>query len=207
MSLETYIAFVVTTVFLVLVPGPVVALTVAHSLAHGWRQTLVTVSGASLSIVVQLAITSLGLASILLVLSGWFEVVRWAAVAYLIYTGVQYWRAKPDRQVNYQTKPGSARGMFFQGFLVSSTNPKSLVFYAAFFPQFVNPAAPAAAQLIVLSVTFLAIFSGGVAGYAILAAKVRGRLQDPRRAVIRNRLVGGLMIGAGIGVAVARRGS
>lgn len=207
MSLEAYIAFVATTVFLVLVPGPVVALTVAHSLAHGWRQTLVTVSGASLSIVVQLAITSLGLASILLVLSGWFEVVRWAAVAYLIYTGVQYWRAKPDLQANHQTRPGSTRAMFFQGFLVSSTNPKSLLFYAALFPQFVNPTAPAAPQLIALSVTFLVIFSGGVTGYAVLASKVRGRLQDPRRAVIRNRVIGGLMIGAGIGIAAARRGA
>lgn len=207
MSLETYIAFFVTTIFLVLVPGPVVALTVAHSLAHGWRQTLATVSGASLSIVVQLVITSVGLASLLLVLSGWFELVRWAAVAYLIYTGIQYWRTKPNLQLDQQTRPGSARGMFFQGFLVSSTNPKSLVFYAAFFPQFVNPAAPAAAQLIVLSVTFLAIFSSGVAGYAVLASKVRGRLQDHRRIVFRNRLVGGLMIGAGIGIAAARRGA
>jgi homoserine/homoserine lactone efflux protein len=95
MNLELYIAFVVATAMLILIPGPLVSLVVAHSLAHGSRRALITVAGSSTAISLQLIALALGMTSILLVLSQWFEVLRWAGVAYLVYLGVQYWRARP----------------------------------------------------------------------------------------------------------------
>ena len=95
MNLELYIAFVVATAVLILIPGPLVSLVVAHSLAHGARRALITVAGSSTAISLQLIALALGMTSILLVLSQWFEVLRWAGVAYLVYLGVQYWRARP----------------------------------------------------------------------------------------------------------------
>lgn len=204
MSTELYLAFVVTVIVLVMVPGPVVAISVAHSLSHGWRRALLTVAGASASIVVQLTITSIGLTSFLLVLAEWFEVLRWICVAFLIYLGVRQWLAKPEA-VAQDGRATSSRSLFGQGFLVSSTNPKSLAFYGALFPYFIEPSHAPVPQLALLSITFLVIFSSGVTLYVLLAHQANRLFRDRRSALIRNRVVGSLFIGAGVGLALVRR--
>ena len=156
MDWNLYLAFVVASTALILLPGPSVLLTVAHSLAFGWRQALNTVLGATCGVAVQLAVALVGMTSFLILLADWFEWLRWAGVAYLLYLGVQQWRAKPEA-VPAETGQTRGRALFLQSLAVTTANPKTLIFFAAFFPQFIDPAAALAVQLPLLAVTFLII--------------------------------------------------
>jgi threonine/homoserine/homoserine lactone efflux protein len=203
MALELYAAFVGTTVILILIPGPNVALIVANSMGHGPRHGLMTVAGTSTAMVLQLAATVAGLGGLLAVLSGWFEWVRWLGVGYLVYLGVQAWRAPVADLAATRAQPGSLRAMFARGFLVSLTNPKTLLFYSAFLPQFVSPGADPTGQLAVLAVTFVGVAATLDSGWALLASRVRAVLGGGGR--LLNRFTGGLFLTGALGLALARK--
>ncbi len=203
MHSNLYLGFVFASVILILIPGPNVSLIVANSIAHGTRYGLLTVVGTSSAIVVQLALTVLGLSATLGALAGWFEWVRWIGVAYLLYLGIRQWTAAPIDLTGTRPQPKSFRAIALRGFLISLTNPKTLLFYGAFFPQFLAPDTPIAPQVALLSLTFFAIAAGLDCGWALLAGRVRGVLA--MRGRLRNRLSGGCLIGAGIGLALAHR--
>jgi homoserine/homoserine lactone efflux protein len=203
MHLSLYLGFVLASTILILIPGPNVSLIVANSIAYGTRYGLLTVAGTSSAIVVQLALATLGLTATLDMLAGWFEWVRWVGVAYLLYLGVRQWAAAPVDLTRTRPQPRSFRAIAPRGFLISLTNPKTLLFYGAFFPQFVSADAPIVPQVVLLSLTFLGIAGALDTGWALLAGRVRGVLAIRGR--LRNRLSGGFLIGAGIGLALARR--
>ena len=205
MTLDLYAAFVLATVLLILLPGPAVTLIVANSLTYGPKHALVTVAGSSSAIGVLLVITTLGMTSLIAAMADWFEWLRWAGVAYLIYIGIKQWRAPALALDDVELSAVSRSRLFWQGFIVNATNPKTLVFYAAFFPQFVDPTAPVHSQLIILSVTFLVIATILDGAYAVVAGRARTFLRTRRQAQIRNRITGSLLIGAGVGLALARR--
>lgn len=198
---QLYLAFVAATVVLLLIPGPNVALIVANSVAHGTRYGLLTVAGTSSAVVVQLALTALGMTAVLGMLALWFDWIRWLGVAYLVFLGIRQWRTLP---VDLGAAAPLPKHLIFgRGFLVALTNPKTLLFYSAFFPQFIVADHAMAAQIAALAATFLALAIVLDGGWAILAGRARGLLG--RRSVWRNRMSGGLLIGAGIGLALARR--
>jgi homoserine/homoserine lactone efflux protein len=203
MHLSLYLGFVLASTILILIPGPNVSLIVANSIAYGTRYGLLTVAGTSSAIVVQLALATLGLTATLDMLAGWFEWVRWVGVAYLLYLGVRQWAAAPVDLTHTRPQPRSFRAIALRGFLISLTNPKTLLFYGAFFPQFVSADAPIVPQVVLLSLTFLGIAGALDTGWALLAGRVRGVLAIRGR--LRNRLSGGFLIGAGIGLALAHR--
>ena len=205
MPLDLYLAFVLASAVLIVIPGPNVTLLVANSLAYGARRALVTLAGTSSAIALQLAITVLGMTSLIAVLATWFEWLRWAGVIYLVWLGVQQWRAVPVALEDVESRRVAGHTLFWRGFLVSATNPKTLLFYAAFFPQFVDPASAPLAQLLLMSATFLALATLLDGGYALLAGRLRRLFHGQRRARLRNRLTGSLLIGAGLGLALARR--
>ncbi len=202
MGINLYLAFVLATSVLMLMPGPNVALIVANSVAFGTRYGLLTVAGTSAAMIVQLMLFALGMTALLGVMAQWFEWIRWIGVAYLVWIGVQQWRAPAIDLTRTQPERRPAREIFLRGVLVSMTNPKTLVFYGAFFPQFVTPGADLAWQIAVLSLTFvgLAVLLDG--SWAVLAGRLRGVLA--RQGRLRNRVTGGLLIGAGAGLALAR---
>ena len=203
MSLELYLAFVAATVILILIPGPNVALIVANSVAHGSRYGLLTVAGTSSAVVIQLLLTIAGMTTFLSVMANWFEWLRWIGVAYLIYLGIRAWRSPPVDLTKAKPEPRSARAIYLRGFLVSLSNPKTLLFYGAFFPQFVSVEADLTTQLVVLAVTFFVIAVVLDGTWALLAGRFRAVLAVNGK--LRNRLTGGLLIGAGAGLALARR--
>ncbi|MDQ3079285.1 MAG: LysE family translocator [Pseudomonadota bacterium] len=205
MTLELHLAFVAATIALIALPGPNVALIVANSVAYGRQFGLLTVAGTSAAMVMQLTLTVLGMTGTLMLVGHLFEWVRWAGVAYLIYLGVQAWRAPAVDLTKVKPELRSARSIFLRGFLVSLTNPKTLLFYGAFFPQFVTPEANLGAQLALLSLTFLLIAVALDCCWALLASNLRGLLAT--RGYLRNRLTGGFYIAAAAGLASARRGS
>jgi threonine/homoserine/homoserine lactone efflux protein len=203
MPLPLYAAFAAATTILMLIPGPNVALIVANSLAHGARFGLLTVAGTTAAMIVQLALTALGMTALLGELARAFDVLRWIGVVYLLWLGVSAWRAPATDLTKTAPEPRSARSIFLRGFLVSLTNPKTLLFYAAFFPQFIDSNASLATQFALLSLTFLIIAIVVDSGWGLLAARFRNALAVDGR--LRNRLTGGLLMGAGLGLALARR--
>jgi len=206
MSVELYLAFCLATAVLILMPGPIVTLVVAQSLRHGTGTGLATVAGASLGNGMLVAAGAFGLSAAMLVLAALFDLIRWLGAGYLIWLGLRELRAKGvglDETEAGGKRPKSA--VFWQGILVAITNPKTILFYAAFFPQFIDPTAPLGPQLTIMSLTFVVIATTLDSGYALLAGRLRGFLQGGRRARIRSRITGCLLIGTGIGLALARR--
>ena len=197
-----FFAFAVAVVILALTPGPNLALIVANSVAHGPRYGLLTILGTSSAMMVQLALTALGMAGLMGTLGAWFEWVRWIGVVYLVYLGVTQWRAPIVDLGATPPEAKSARAICGRGFIISLTNPKVLFFFGAFFPQFVDPAEPFGPQMALLSATFLVLIVVVDVGWAFAAAGARDLLSA--RGVLRNRISGGLLIGAGIGLAFAR---
>ena len=210
MDLNLYIAFFVATTIMILLPGPSVMLTVAHSIRFGWRRALATVAGATIGVGIQLAITLVGMTSLMVLMAAWFEGLRWAGVAYLAYLGIQQWRARPEAEDD--AAPGAApktvrsgRSLLIQGVVVTTANPKSMIFLAAFFPQFVDPLAAPGPQFVLLGVTFLAITFIFTALWAVVAGRAGTAFRTGRGIRLRNRITGSLMIGAGLGLALVRR--
>lgn len=202
MSLQLYLAFVAATVILILIPGPSVTLIVANSVAHGVRYGLVTVAGTASAVVIQLLLTVAGMTTFLSIMANWFEWLRWIGVAYLIYLGVRAWRAPAVDLTKTRPEPRSARAIYLRGFLVSLSNPKTLLFYGAFFPQFISVGADLSTQLVLLAATFLVIEVSLDSIWALLAGRFRAALAVNGK--LRNRLTGGLLIGAGAGLALSR---
>ena len=203
MPLDLYLAFVLACVVLIVIPGPNVALIVANSVAHGGRFGLLTVAGTSSAVVVHLTLTVLGASVVLNVLAASFDWLRWAGVAYLVWLGIAAWRAPAADLAKVGPQPRSARPIFARGFLVGLTNPKTLLFYGAFLPQFITPGPTVSDQLLLLAVTFLGIAIVLDSAWALLAARLRALVVA--RVRLRNRLTGGLLVGAGLGLALARR--
>ncbi len=205
MPLELYLAFVAAAVVLILIPGPAVALIVATALAHGTRGALMSVAGVSTAVVGQLILVGFGMASAMTLLAEWFEWLRWAGVAYLVYLGVRQWRAAPVALGDISAPRVSRARLYWTGVVVNATNPKTLFFYAAFFPQFIDPSRPHGLQIAIICVTFLVVQTLLDGSYALLGGRLRPWLASRARARIRNRVTGGLLVGAGLGLALVRR--
>jgi threonine/homoserine/homoserine lactone efflux protein len=205
MSLSLYLAFVAATAILILIPGPSVAVIVANSVAHGVRYGLITVFGTASAVVILLTLTVAGMTTFLTAMASWFEWLRWIGVAYLLYLGIRAWRSPAVDLTQAKPQARSARGIFLRGFLVSLSNPKTLLFYGAFFPQFVSVDGDLMSQLMLLAVTFLVIELTLDSCWALLAGRFRTVLAVNGK--LRNRLTGGLLMGAGAGLALAHRSS
>ena len=199
---DLFLAFVLAVTVLMLMPGPNVALIVANSVAYGIRYGLLTVAGTSSAMIVQLGIVVLGMTEALHAAASWFEWIRWLGVVYLVWLGIKEWRAPPVDLTRTKPEPKSAKAIYGRGLLVSLTNPKTLLFYGAFFPQFVRPERDIGLQVAVLSVTFLAFAILIDGAWAVAAGRARRLLASRGR--LRNRLSGGLLMGAGLGLAMAR---
>jgi homoserine/homoserine lactone efflux protein len=206
MSLHLFAAYCLAVMILVLIPGPVVTLVVANSLSHGSRSGLTTVAGASIGNAILLTATAVGLVAFFALLSEVFEIVRWAGAAYLIWLGIKAWRSH-GAQAAAAVPARSAQAVFLQGFLIAITNPKAILFYVAFLPQFIDPHLPAGPQLLAMIATMIVMALVSDSAYALLAARARGWFTSPERRRLQSRISGTLLIGVGCGLLVARRGS
>jgi threonine/homoserine/homoserine lactone efflux protein len=199
-DVHLFAAFVATVTLLMLLPGPNVGLIVGNTVGHGTGHGLLTVAGTTTAIAVQLALTALGLVSLLGHAGLWFSWIRWIGVAYLIYLGIKSWRAAPCAQQGASLPPASPRGVLAKAFLVSLTNPKTLFFYGALLPQFISPAGHFADQMTLLAITCVTIALIVDTGWCLLAGRLRGHLGGR----LANRIGGSVLIGAALGLALAR---
>jgi len=203
MTIELYLAFVAATVVLMAIPGPNVALIAATSITHGVRYGLMTVAGTSFAMIVQLALVGAGLNGFLILMSDWFVVLRWCGALYLVFLGISIWRSKLSHLGSHKPERRSHRIMFLRGLLVSLTNPKTLLFYGAFFPQFIVPGSDALQHILLLAMSFIVIAFIVDSIWALAAARLRTSKLITNN--FNNRLAGGLLIGAGVGLALARK--
>jgi threonine/homoserine/homoserine lactone efflux protein len=201
MNWQLFTAYLLITLVLFLIPGPIVTLVIATSVSKGMRAGLVTVAGTTSGNAVLLAVIALGLGFIVTHALTWFEALRFGGALYLIWLGIQAWRGTAGAAA----PPPRDRVQFGRGFLVALSNPKTIAFFTAFLPQFVDPGLPVAPQL--LAICAAAVLLGGVcdSGWAILAALGRIWFMQPARAKLVGRLSGLTLIGGGIWLSLSRR--
>lgn len=202
MDSSLFLAFVAAVTVLMLIPGPNVALIIANSVAYGSKYGFLTVAGTSSAMVAQLCLTALGMTELLGTLGIWFAWLRWIGVAYLVYLGIAQLRARSIDLTTTGPVLKSARVIYMRALLVSLTNPKTLLFYGAFFPQFITLDHDVGKQITLLSVTFLTLAVLVDGGWALIAGRARSLLAA--RGHLRNKLSGGFLIGAGAALAFAR---
>jgi threonine/homoserine/homoserine lactone efflux protein len=203
MSLQLYLTFIAACVALALLPGPIVTLVIANGLRHGTRAAMTNIAGVQVALTIVIAIVAIGLTSLMATMGYWFDWVRFAGAAYLIWLGLKLIR-NPVEGVETDAAPPPPRGGFFlQGFLVALSNPKLLVFFGAFIPQFVDMKQDHLPQVALLGVTFM--ITGAITDtvFAVLAGRAR-LFFSARRTRLLSRISGGIMIGGGIWLALTR---
>jgi len=205
MDIQLYILFIGATVILSLIPGPNVALIVANSVAHGTRYGLLCVAGTSTAMIPQLLITIFA-ATIVSTLGIVFEWLRWLGVFYLLYLGISNWFTtdKLELELKPDKKTKTYKSVFWRGFWVSSINPKTLFFFAAFFPQFISTTGVNIfMQMGILALTFLIVISSIDILWAILAGIARYQIK--KFANLRYKISSVFYLLAGLGLALARK--
>ena len=207
MSLETWIAYAVATEILLFIPGPTVLLVVGYALTRGSAPALWAVAGSCLGTTVAFVVAFAGLGAVLSASATAFMVMKWVGAAYLVYLGIQMWRAKADDmlKVDGEAETPRQRSTFWHGFLTTLLNPKIVVFLVAFVPQFMNPAAPALPQALIMTATFVGLAFLNDGAYAVFAAKARESFLGGRGMKWVQRTGGTLLIGAGFLTAAAKR--
>jgi len=205
MALDTWLVYLLAAIGLSLSPGPNGLLALTHGALHGHRMTLYTVAGGALGFVVVIALSMFGIGALLKTSLTWLSVMKWAGGAYLVWLGIQVWRSPPiGIDMNRNATPTRVRGgvLFRQGALSALTNPKGLLFFAAFLPQFIDPARDLFTQFLVMAGTFAAIEIATEVLIASLAQRISPWLQRVGRRF--NHACGGVFVA--IGVALPLRG-
>jgi threonine/homoserine/homoserine lactone efflux protein len=203
MSIELYAAYLAACLVIVMVPGPTVTLIVANSLRHGTRAGLLNVAGTQVGLAIIVAVVGIGLTSLIEAMGQWFDWLRLAGAAYLVWLG---WKMIRSSGGSADGAPAKAPrgGFLMQGAIVALSNPKTLIFFGAFFPQFLDPARDHAVQIAIMGATAMAVAAVSDSLYALASGRA-GRALSAQRVRLLSRLSGGFLIGGGVWLAVSRR--
>ncbi len=204
MNPELFTAFVLITIVLIITPGPIVTLIISTGATQGSRAALTTVAGTTLGNALLLTAIALGLGWVHAHADLLFTALRWTGATYLVWLGVQAWRhaGKGDREI---ADTGQAR--FVRGVLVALSNPKTIVFFTAFLPQFIDPRLAAGPQLAAMCVVSVVLAGASDSAWAIASGLGRAWFMKPARAKMLGRLSGTVLIGGGLWLSLARRQS
>jgi len=197
MTFESWAAFTAASAVLLIIPGPTVLLVVPYALGQGWRTVLPMTVGVALGDFTAMTLSMLGLGALLAASATLFTILKWVGAAYLVYLGIRLWRAGGTLDAAPRTDAVSAARMLGHAWLVTALNPKSITFFVAFLPAFLDPRADFLTQMVVFETTFLVLAFANAFGYALVAARARGFVANPRAIGIVNKVGGGLLIGAG----------
>ncbi len=208
MTMQVWWLFVGITFLVSATPGPNMLQVMSVSVRHGMRHAVMTMAGCMSALLAMMSLSAAGLGALLLTFPEVFKLLRWAGAAYLAWLGLKSWRAPVHDQsgdAGYQTQPPGGRwGLYRQGLLVALSNPKAILFAAAFLPQFIRPDRPTLPQFVILLATFAVV---EIAWYLVYAASGRRLSHWLRRAeVVRlfNRMTGGVFIGFAVWMAAVR---
>ena len=207
MDLTLWLAFTAASSVMLAIPGPTVMLVASYAMTRGRDTGWATVPGVALGDLLAMTVSLLGAGAVLAASAELFTLLKLAGAGYLVWLGIQLWRSKPE----LAALPGGGNQrrdkvrMFSNAFVVTALNPKGIVFFVAFVPQFIDPARPVVAQCAVLIATFVILGALNAAFWAVTAGTMRHRFSSPRALRLVNRLGGSAMIGAGLLTALARR--
>jgi threonine/homoserine/homoserine lactone efflux protein len=203
---DHWLAFAVASAILVVIPGPTVLLVISHALTHGRRSAFATVAGVGLGDLTSMTASMLGLGAVLAASAALFTVIKLIGAVYLIYLGIKLWRAPvtDPAAAPIEIDP-SRRRMFWHAYAVTTLNPKSIVFFVAFLPQFLDASAPLLRQMVIFEATFVTLATLNALMYALTASAARQTIRKPRVQRIVNRTGGSLLIGAGLFAALWKR--
>ena len=206
MSVQLWLAFVAASAVLLVIPGPTILTVISYSMAHGRRAQVPLVAAVALGDSTALVVSLLGLGALLATSALWFTAIKWVGGLYLLYLGVKLLRAGiASTEIALPALPGSYWRLFANTYLVTALNPKGIVFFVAFLPQFIDPGADAARQLWILGATFVVMATINATLYAVFAGAAR-RLLSSAGAQRRFNLSGGaLLSAAGVWALLARR--
>ena len=201
MDLSTWLAFTAAAVAMLVIPGPTILLVIGQSLGGGARNALPLVAGVALGDLTAMTLSLAGLGAVLAASAALFTALKWAGAAYLIWLGVKMWRAPVEAGAAPPLPPGRAMR---EAYVVTALNPKSIVFFVAFVPLFVDAGRPFLPQAAILVATFVGLAAVNAGAYALLAARLSGAVRRPAVRRVLNRTGGAVLMGAGLTVALRR---
>ena len=206
MQPDLWLAFVAASIVLLILPGPTILTVISYSVSHGRRANLPLVAGVALGDSTALLLSLFGLGALLATSAFWFTIIKWIGGLYLLYLGIKLLRSgSSPLSIVSPEAPRSLWRLFANTYLVTALNPKGMVFFIAFLPQFLSGSAPVAPQLWVLGSTFVALAALNAGLYAIFASAARKLLESPRAQRRFNLLGGSLISGAGVWALLAKR--
>src|SRR5262252_3951917 len=204
MAFETWLAFVAASAILLIIPGPTILLVISYALGRGIRAALPVAVGVALGDFTAMTLSLLGLGALLATSALLFAILKWVGAAYLIWLGIGLWRAGAGLNIEGGRQDTPARNMLGHAWLVTALNPKSITFFVAFLPQFLDPNLGFWSQVSIFEATFLCLAFFNAIGYGLIASRARGLVQSERAVSILNRVGGSLLIGAGLAAASLR---
>lgn len=205
MTFEWWFTYLLTTLILSLSPGSGAINTMTTAISHGYRGTVASIAGLQTGLATHIVLVGIGLGALFSRSLLAFEVLKWAGAAYLIWLGIQQWRAAGALDLNTLATSQPRSRLFKRAVFVNLTNPKSIVFLAALFPQFIVPHQPQMMQYVVLGVTTVVVDVFVMIGYATLAKRIAGWIKGPRQMKALNRVFGSLFMLIGAMLAGARQ--
>lgn len=206
MPIELWLAFVFASCVLLIIPGPTILTVISYSMAHGKRANIPLVAAVALGDSTALILSIAGLGALLATSAWLFTVIKWLGGLYLIYLGISLMRSKPAMQAAEAAGDlDSTWQLFWKTWLVTALNPKGIIFFVAFLPQFIDLSAAATPQLWILSITFVALATLNATLYAVFAASARSLISSPKAQRRFNLGGGGLLSVAGMWALTASR--
>jgi threonine/homoserine/homoserine lactone efflux protein len=202
MTIEHWLAFAAASAIMLAIPGPTILLVISYALGHGRKVATATVAGVALGDFTAMTASMLGLGALLATSAAIFTGLKWIGAAYLIYLGIKLWRTPVatktvDADISDAGKERPFR-IFLHTYVVTALNPKSIIFFVAFLPQFLDASKPLAFQMFIMEVTFITLATCNAAAYGLMASMARKTIRKPSVQQVVNRTGGSLMIGAGL---------
>jgi threonine/homoserine/homoserine lactone efflux protein len=205
MDPATWIAFAFASLILLVIPGPTVLLVVSYALTQGKRVALAMAAGVALGDLTAMTLSLAGLGALMLASATLFTVLKWVGAAYLVYLGIRLWRANPVLPETADVPGLPVGGIFGHAFLVTALNPKSIAFFVAFVPQFIDHDAPLLPQLVIMEATFVFLAGLNALVFALAADQLRQRIRKPGVLRWMNRAGAGCLVGMGAATAAVSR--
>lgn len=204
MTFEWWFAYLMTSVIVSLSPGAGAINSMTTSVNHGYRGAITAIAGLQTGLMMLIILVGVGLGTLLSQSVLAFEILKWAGAAYLIWLGIRQWRAAGTIELSTQTATLSRKKLYQNGVLVNISNPKSIVFLAALFPQFIMPHQPQLMQYLILGVTTVAADIIVMTGYAVLARQIAVFIKSPAQTRAMNKVFGSLFMLVGALLAFTR---
>lgn len=207
MDLSLWLAFAAASTALLLIPGPTVLLVLAYAIGQGRRIAVPTALGVAAGDLIAMSLSLAGLGALVLASAGLFTALKWVGAAYLIWLGIKMIRGAKATAFDLETTEGTIgpRTAFLNAAAVTALNPKSIVFFIAFVPQFLNPDGPLLGQSVLLIATFVGLATLNALAYALLADRMRQAIRRPNVIAWMTRVGGGALVAMGMATAMVRR--